>query len=141
MTPMLKSFHPNSLPPSPAPIPALLAVTVPDAGLGAWLLSATAALSIAALAKQFMRKPPLEAEFLTRADFQNFQDKLDRSVNALSLKLDAVNDRLHDLRALVDRLDERTKSLAPAERLRPADAPKPPRAPAALQLSRRTDHE
>ena len=77
--------------------------------LGAWLLSATAALSIAALVKQFIRKPPLEAQFLSRAEFQTFQDKLDAALTALNTKLDTINNRLHEVRASVDRLDERTQ--------------------------------
>jgi hypothetical protein len=85
-----------------------VATPTPDS-LSSWLVSATAVLSIAALVKQFVRKPPLEAEFLTRADFQTFHDKLERALTALETKLDTITDRLHDVRALVDRLDERTQ--------------------------------
>lgn len=84
-----------------------------------WLLSAFAVLSIAALVKQFARKPSIEAEFLTKAEFANFKDKdfadlrnrVDHSYQALANKLDSINDRLHEVRSLVDRLDERTKNL------------------------------
>ena len=88
------------------------------AQLGAWLLSATAALSIAALLKQFARKTPLEAEFLSRKEFTAFKDQdfaelrrhVDRSFQALSEKLDAINDRLFDLHSVIARVDERTTS-------------------------------
>src|SRR6185436_8768059 len=57
---------------------ALAQLPVPDAThFGTWLMSATAVLSIAALGKQFVRKTPLEAQFLTRKDFAEFREKLD----------------------------------------------------------------
>jgi len=96
-----------------------------------WLLSAAAALSLAWLAKQFIRKPPIEAEFLTRQEFTLFKDKLerdfdatwgklDRSFETLSRKLEELesaeerralilHDRIYELRGFVDRLDERTR--------------------------------
>jgi hypothetical protein len=85
--------------------------------IGAWLVSASAVLSAAALARQFRRKTPIEAEFLTRKEFQDFKDKefadlrnrVDQSFRSLSDKLDGINERLHDVRSLVDRLDERSK--------------------------------
>jgi oligoendopeptidase F len=87
------------------------------ASLGSWLLSAAAALSIMALGKQFMRKTPLEAEFLTKREFQDFKDKdfaefrqrVDQSFHDVSEQLKAMNNRLSDIGALVARLDERTK--------------------------------
>lgn len=89
--------------------------------LGSWLLSAAGALSILALAKQFMRKTPLEAEFLTKREFQEFKDKdvadlrnrIDHSHESLSIKLDSINNRLSDVSSLVARLDERTKHRQP----------------------------
>ena len=85
--------------------------------LGSWLISATAALSILALGKQFMRKTPLEAEFLTKREFQDFKDKdfadlrnrIEHSHESLSNKLDSINTRLSEVGSLVARLDERTK--------------------------------
>jgi hypothetical protein len=90
--------------------------------IGTWLVSACAVLSAAALARQFTRKTPLEAEFLSRKEFTEFKDKveqefsslrdrMDSSFRALSDKLDGINNRLHEVRSLVDRVDERTKHL------------------------------
>jgi hypothetical protein len=87
--------------------------------LGSWLISATAALSIVALGRQFIRKTPLEAEFLTKKEFNEFRDKvegnfnslrdrIDHSHEALANKLDGITTRLHDVSSLVARLDERT---------------------------------
>lgn len=101
-------------------VPCVLSVANPGSELGSWLVSATAALSIAALLKQFARKTPLEAEFLSRKEFNDFKTKVDQefaslreridnSFRSLADKLDAINNRLHDVRASVDRLDERTQ--------------------------------
>ena len=105
-----------------APIGAAFLADVPSpepAQFHQWLLSAFAVLSIAALVKQFARKTPIEAEFLTKREFADFKDKefadlrnrVDQSYQALANKLDFINDRLHEVRSLVDRLDERTKNL------------------------------
>ena len=102
----------------PGFIAMLAEVASPGASaLGSWLLSAAGALSIFALAKQFMRKTPLEAEFLTKREFQDFKDKefadlrnrIEHSHEALATKLDNINNRLSDVTSLVARLDERTK--------------------------------
>jgi hypothetical protein len=93
--------------------------------IGTWLVSACAVLSAAALARQFKRKTPIEAEFLTKKEFQEFKDKefadlrnrVDQSFRSLSDKLDGINERLHDVRSLVDRLDERSKHLPPAHQI------------------------
>lgn len=88
--------------------------------LGSWLISAAAVLSLFAVGKQFMRKTPLEAEFLTKKEFNEFRDKvdtnfsslrerIDQSHQTLSNKLDTLNDRIADVRSSVDRVDERTK--------------------------------
>jgi len=85
-----------------------------------WLVSATAALSIMALGKQFVRKTPLEAQFLTRKEFADFREKLDQDLNGISGKIDRSHDllshrldvlsvRMDEVRSLVDRVDERTK--------------------------------
>jgi len=92
---------------------------------GAWLACAVAVLSILALGKQFMRKTPLEAEFLTKKEFNEFRDKvdtnfeslrnrIDHSHETLATKLDTINTRLHDVGSLVARLDERTKLSNPS---------------------------
>lgn len=91
-----------------------------------WLMSATAALSIVALGKQFVRKTPLETQFLTRKEFAEFREKLDQDLNGISGKIDRSHDllshrldvlsvRMDEVRSLVDRVDERTKH---PERLR-----------------------
>jgi hypothetical protein len=99
----------------------LAQLSVPDpAHFTNWLLSAAAALSIAALGKQFIRKTPLEAQFLTRKEFTEFRDKLDQDLSAISAKIDRSHDllahrldglsvRFDEVRSLVDRVDERTK--------------------------------
>jgi hypothetical protein len=112
VNPSLRALCASVVNPASEPTPAQL---------GAWLLSATAALSIAALLKQFARKTPLEAEFLSRKEFTDFKtkvdqefaslrDRIDGSFRSLADKLDAINNRLHDVRASVDRLDERTQT-------------------------------
>ena len=102
-------------------VPILAEAAAPSASaLGSWLLSAAGALSIVALAKQFMRKTPIEAEFLTKKEFNEFRDKVDTNFNSLrdridhshqtlSNKLDTMNDRIADVRSSVDRVDDRTK--------------------------------
>ena len=102
-------------------IPIVADLPAPSAGgFGQWLISAVAALSIVALAKQFMRKMPIEAEFLTKKEFNEFRDKvdtnftslrdrIDNSHQTLSNKLDTLNDRIADVRSSVDRVDERTR--------------------------------
>src|SRR5688572_2006631 len=99
----------------------LAGVAAPSANdLGSWLISAAAALSIVALGKQFMRKTPLEAEFLTKKEFNEFRDKVDTNFNSvrdridhshetLVTKLDTINTGLGEVTSLVARLDERTK--------------------------------
>ena len=110
-----------------APVsPAFAQLATPSANnFAQWLLSAVAALSIVALAKQFMRKTPIEAEFLTKKEFNEFRDKVDTNFNslrdridhshgALAAKLDNINTRLGDVNSLVARLDERTKNFPPS---------------------------
>ena len=105
-----------------------------------WILSAVAALSVAGLIRQFIRKPPLEAEFLNRREFADFKAKLDkdfdatwsridRSFDLLNRRLDEMNQnderrtatldaRINEVRSLVDRVDERTKPLTEAKPLK-----------------------
>jgi len=100
----------------------LAEVAAPTANaLGSWLISAAAVLSLFALGKQLVRKTPIEAEFLTKKEFNEFRDKVDTSFNslrdridnshdALGNKLDAINNRLGEMNSLVARVDERTKN-------------------------------
>ena len=103
---------------APAPLAFFGEVPAPAGNaLGSWLISAAAVLSLFAVGKQFMRKTPLEAEFLTKREFQDFKDKdfaglrnrVDQSHESLSNKLDSINNRLSEVASLVARLDERTK--------------------------------
>src|SRR5687767_9433463 len=101
----------------------LAGVAAPSANdLGSWLISAAAAPSIIALGTLFMRKTPIEAEFLTKKKFNEFRDKVETNFNSLrdridhshetlAKKLDTLNDRLGDVRSSVDRVDESTKNL------------------------------
>ena len=105
-----------------------------------WILSAVAALSVAGLVRQFIRKPPLEAEFLNRREFADFKAKLDKDFDATWSKIDrsfdllnrrleemnqnderrtaALDARINEVRSLVDRVDERTKPLTEAKSLK-----------------------
>jgi hypothetical protein len=115
-SPDASALRPSTITHQPSTVLAQLPAAEPSQ-IGAWLVSASAVLSAAALARQFRRKTPIEAEFLTRKEFQDFKDKdfadlrnrVDQSFRSLSDKLDGINERLHDVRSLVDRLDERTK--------------------------------
>ena len=110
------------------PQPLLAALPSPDpAHFTNWLVSAAAALSLAALGKSFLRKTPLETQFLTRKEFTEFRDKLDQDLAAISSKidrsfdllshhLDSLNQRMDEVRSLVDRADERTKTTRPISR-------------------------
>lgn len=97
-----------------------------------WLLSAVAALAVAGLIRQFIRKPPIEAEFLNRREFADFKAKLDKDFDAIWGKIDRsfellnhrldemkqddqqrtadLDARINEVRSLVDRVDERTKA-------------------------------
>jgi len=101
-----------------------------------WLIAAAAVMWIVYLGKKlFVRKPPIEAEFVMKAEFALFkhgvetqfekmQSKIDTSFFAIREKLDevkgdlladgsrrsgAIQERLNDLDAQVARVDERTK--------------------------------
>ena len=109
------------LPPVENPSAFLAEIPAPSPNaLESWLISAAAVLSLFALGKQLMRKTPIEAEFLTKKEFNEFRDKVDTSFNSLrdridnshqtlSTKLDTLNDRIADVRSSVDRVDERTR--------------------------------
>ena len=101
--------------------PFLAQLPSPDpAHFANWLACAAAALSIVALGKQFVRKIPLEAQFLSRKEFAEFREKLEQDLNAiigkidrshdlLSHRMDVLSVRIDEVRSLVDRVDERTK--------------------------------
>ncbi len=80
-------------------------IPIPQPGtMEAWLLSAAAVFSIALLAKKLLvRKPPIEAEFVTKAEFRLFRDSVERDLNALRDRLDArflrLTEKLEELRA------------------------------------------
>jgi len=101
-----------------------------------WLISAAAVVSMAALAKKlFVRKPPIEAEFVTKAEFRMLREDVERELNSLRDKIDArfvslgekieemkaellaagerrsssIHRRLNELEAGLARVDERTK--------------------------------
>jgi len=63
--------------------------------LESWLISAAAAVSLALLAKKlFIRKPPIEAEFVTKAEFRAFRENVQRELDGLRDKIDARFTRL-----------------------------------------------
>jgi hypothetical protein len=122
LTALLAFFIPSTRACADSSVVAQLSVPDP-AHFTNWLLSAAAALSIAALGKQFIRKTPLEAQFLTRREFAEFRDKLDQDLSAISAKIDRSHDllahrldglsaRFDEVRSLVDRVDERTRHRA-----------------------------
>ena len=110
---------------------------IPPAGsIESWLISAAAVVSIALLAKKlFVRKPPIEAEFVTKTEFRTFRQDVERELNGLRDKIDArflglgekieemkaellgagerrassIHRRLNELEAGLARVDERTK--------------------------------
>ena len=74
------SLHPckNGLLPLLAQLPAAGADQFRD-----WLVSAAAVLAVGALIRQFVRKPPLEAEFLSKKEFGEAQRKLERDLDSV----------------------------------------------------------
>ena len=102
----------------------------------AWLIAAAAVGSLAVLGKQlFVRKPSIDAEFVTKAEFRAFREGVERDLNGLRDKIDArfltlvekidavkaellvagerrgssIHRRMNELEAGLARLDERTK--------------------------------
>jgi hypothetical protein len=105
--------------------------------LEAWLVPAAAVMSIALLARQlFMRRAPIEAEFLSKAEFEPFRSGVERDLDSLRDRLDArflslgekiellkiellkdgerraesLHHRINELESGLARVDERTKS-------------------------------
>ncbi len=66
---------------------------LPSPPLGAiesWLLSAAAVLSMVVLAKKlFVRRPPIEAEFVSKIEFRMFRESVERELDGLRDKIDA----------------------------------------------------
>src|SRR6266566_9808391 len=69
----------------------LLQIPSPPTGaIETWLLCAAAVVSLIVLAmKLFVRKPPIEAEFVSKAEFRMFREGVEREMNGLRDKIDA----------------------------------------------------
>src|SRR5205809_3803719 len=64
--------------------------TPPPGAIESWLVSALAVVSMVVLAKKlFVRKPPIEAEFVSKAEFRTFRESVERDLNGLRDKIDA----------------------------------------------------
>ena len=66
-------------------------IPLPPAGaIESWLISAAAVVAMIALGKKlFVRKPPIEAEFVSKAEFRMFRENVERELNGLRDKIDA----------------------------------------------------
>jgi len=105
--------------------------------LEAWLIPAVTVMGIVLLAKKlFIRKPAIEVEFVTKAEFQEFKKAVDEDMDSLRDKIDArffnlgekleeikseilssgerrgqgIHARINEIEASVARVDERTKA-------------------------------
>src|SRR5882762_8406660 len=110
--------------------------TPPAGAIETWLLCAAAVTSLVVLAmKLFVRKPPIEAEFVSKAEFRTFRESVERELNGLRDKIDArfltlgekiedmktelliagerrggsIHRRINELESGLARVDERTK--------------------------------
>jgi hypothetical protein len=108
----------------------------PAGAIEAWLTSAAAVVAMIALGKKlFVRKPPIEAEFVSKAEFRHFRENVQREVNSLRDKIDArflnlgekieemktelltagerrgssIHRRINELESGLARVDERTR--------------------------------
>src|SRR5213592_3604451 len=116
----------------------LMQIPTPPAGsIESWLISAAAVVAMIALGKKlFVRKPPIEAEFVSKAEFRLFRESVERDLNGLRDKIDArfliltekldeikselliagerrgssIHRRINELEAGLARVDERTRS-------------------------------
>jgi hypothetical protein len=66
-------------------------IPTPASGaIESWLISAAAVGSLILLGmKLFVRKPPIEAEFVSKAEFRAFREGVEREINSLRDKIDA----------------------------------------------------
>jgi hypothetical protein len=86
--------------------------TAPPGSIESWLVSAAAVVSLALLAKKlFIRKPPIEAEFVTKAEFRAFRENVQRELDGLRDKIDA---RFSNLGEKIDEM--KTELLTAGER-------------------------
>jgi len=108
----------------------------PAGAIETWLVCAAAVTSLVVLAmKLFVRKPPIEAEFVSKAEFRTFRESVERELNGLRDKIDArflclgekieetkgellvagerrsssIHRRIKELEAGLARVDERTR--------------------------------
>ena len=112
-------------------------IPLPPAGaIESWLISAAAVIAMIALGKKlFVRRPPIEAEFVSKAEFRIFRESVERELNGLRDKIDArflslgekmeemksellvagerragsIHRRINELESGLARVDERTK--------------------------------
>jgi hypothetical protein len=110
--------------------------TPPPGAIEAWLIAGAAVMAIIVLGKKlFVRKPPIEAEFVSKSEFRTFRECVERDLNGLRDKIDArflclgekieemksellsagerrgcsIHRRINELEAGLARVDERTK--------------------------------
>jgi hypothetical protein len=110
--------------------------TPPTGSIESWLISAAAVGSLILLGmKLFVRKPPIEAEFVSKTEFRAFRDGVEREISSLRDKIDArflnlgekidemkselliagerrdvsIHLRINELEAGLARVDERTR--------------------------------
>ncbi len=77
-----------------------------SAQIGDWLISAAAVAVMAAAIKSFIvRKPSIEAEFVTKAEHQADMETIKRDINSIRGKLD------RDAEKILSRLDENKSEL------------------------------
>jgi hypothetical protein len=108
----------------------------PSGAIESWLVSAAAVVAMIALGKKlFLRKPPIEAEFVSKAEFRIFRENVARELNGLRDKIDArflslgekmeemkselltagerrgssIHRRINELESGLARVDERTR--------------------------------
>jgi hypothetical protein len=110
--------------------------TLPPGAIETWLLCALAVASIVAIGvKLFIRKTPLEAEFVSKEEFRIFRAAVERDLGGLRDRIDsrhlailealdklrndlladaerraiAIHKRLNDAESALARVDERTR--------------------------------
>ena len=126
------------LPCSPATV--LLQLPVPANGaVETWLISAMAVASLVVMGRKlFVRKPPIEAEFVNKKEFQQANENVGRELTALRDRIDSrflglvekmeqlkselisagerrgqsIHSRLNELESGLARVDERTRHRA-----------------------------